>query len=44
MGVTGTPGAGGPRSLVVTAPAKEVFGLQVPAELGSLIERLQRRP
>src|SRR5437660_3138139 len=44
VGVTGTPGAGGPRSLVVTAPAKEVFGLQVPAELGSLIERLQRRP
>ncbi len=44
VGATGTQGVGGPRSLVVTAPAKEVFGLQVPAELSSLIERLQRRP
>jgi len=44
VGVTGAQGAGGPRSLVVTAPAKEVFGLQVPPELGSLFERVQRRP
>jgi len=44
VGATGTQRASGPRSLVVTAPAKEVFGLQVPAELSALIERLQRRP
>jgi hypothetical protein len=29
---------------VVTAPAREIFGVQAPPELGSLLERLQRRP
>jgi hypothetical protein len=43
-GSTGSEGAPGPRSIVVTAPTREIFGLQVPPELGSLLERLQRRP
>src|SRR5437773_1468277 len=43
-GPTGSQGAPGPRSIVVTAPTREIFGLQVPPELGSLMERLQRRP
>ena len=43
-GPTGSQGAPGPRSIVVTAPTREIFGLQVPPELGSLFERLQRRP
>jgi len=34
----------GPRTIVVTAPVREIFGVQVPPELGSLLERLQRRP
>jgi len=29
---------------VVTAPTREIFGVQVPPELSSLFERLQRRP
>jgi len=29
---------------MVTAPTREIFGLQVPPELGSLLERVQRRP
>ena len=43
-GPTGSQGPPGPRSIVVTAPTKEIFGVQVPPELGSLFERLQRRP
>jgi len=43
-GPTGSQGASGPRSVVVTAPTREIFGVQVPPELGSLLERLQRRP
>ena len=43
-GPTGGQGAPGPRLIVVTAPTREIFGLQVPPELGSLLERLQRRP
>ena len=43
-GQSGSQGGPGPRSIVVTAPTREVFGLQVPPELGSLLERLQRRP
>jgi hypothetical protein len=43
-GSTGSQGAPGPRVIVVTAPAGEIFGVQVPPELGSLLERLQRRP
>jgi hypothetical protein len=43
-GSTGSQGAPGPRSIVVTAPAREIFGLQVSPELGALLERLQRRP
>ncbi|HYT05620.1 MAG TPA: hypothetical protein VEM13_12160 [Gemmatimonadales bacterium] len=43
-GPAGAQGASGPRSFVVTTPMKEVFGIQVPPELGSLLERLQRRP
>src|SRR2546427_23435 len=43
-GPTGSQGAPGPRTIVVTAPAREIFGVQVPPELGSLLERLQRRP
>src|SRR6266516_2582492 len=43
-GPTGSQGAPGPRAIVVTAPTKEIFGLQVPPELGSLLERVQRRP
>jgi hypothetical protein len=44
VGSTGGQGPPGPRSIVVTAPTREIFGVQVPAELGSLLERLQRRP
>ena len=43
-GPTGSQGAPAPRAIVVTAPTKEIFGLQVPPELGSLLERVQRRP
>ncbi len=43
-GPAGAQGAAGPRSLVVTTPMKDVFGVQVPPELGTLLERLQRRP
>ena len=43
-GPTGSQGAPGPRSIVVTAPTREIFGLQASPELGSLLERLQRRP
>ncbi len=43
-GPTGSQGSPGPRSIVVTAPARQIFGVQVPPELGSLLERLQRRP
>jgi len=43
-GSTGSEGAAGPRSIVVTAPTREIFGLQVPPELSSLLERVQRRP
>ena len=43
-GAAGAEGAPGPRSFVATAPQGEVFGLQVPPELGALLERLQRRP
>ena len=43
-GPTGSQGAPGPRSIVVTAPTREIFGLQVSPELGSLLERPQRRP
>jgi len=43
-GPAGSQGAPGPQSIVVTAPAREIFGLQVSPELGSLLERLQRRP
>src|SRR5207249_1147959 len=43
-GPTGSQGAPGPRAIMVTAPTKEIFGLQVPPELGSLLERVQRRP
>src|SRR6058998_2807604 len=43
-GPAGAQGAGGARAFVVTAPMKEVFGLQVPPEIGGLLERLQRRP
>ncbi len=43
-GPTGSQGGPGPRSVVVTIPMKDVFGVQVPPELGTLLERLQRRP
>jgi hypothetical protein len=43
-GTTGSQGAPGPNSIVVTAPGREIFGVQVPPELGALLERLQRRP
>jgi hypothetical protein len=43
-GSTGTQGSPGPNSIVVTAPGREIFGVQVPPELGALLERLQRRP
>ena len=43
-GAAGAQGAGGARSLVVTAPMKDVFGVEVPPELGTLLERLQRKP
>lgn len=43
-GSTGSQGPPGPRSIVVTAPGKEVFGLEAPPELGALLERMQRRP
>jgi hypothetical protein len=43
-GVAGAEGAPGGQSLVVTAPTKDIFGVQVPAGLGALLERLQRRP
>jgi hypothetical protein len=43
-GAAGPEGAAGPRSFVVTAPMKDVFGMEVPPELGTLLERLQRKP
>ena len=43
-GPTGSEGAPGPRSIVVTAPTRDIFGVQVPPGLGALLERLQRRP
>ncbi len=43
-GSTGSQGPPGPHSIVVTAPGKEIFGLQVPPELGALLGRLPRRP
>jgi hypothetical protein len=43
-GVAGAEGAPGGQSLVVTAPTKDIFGVQVPAGLGALLERLQGRP
>ncbi|HEU5261118.1 MAG TPA: hypothetical protein VFU41_06805 [Gemmatimonadales bacterium] len=43
-GPAGAQGAPGPRSVVVTTPMKDLFGVQVPPELGTLLERLQRRP
>jgi len=43
-GVAGAEGAPGGESIVVTAPTKDIFGVQVPAGLGALLERLQRRP
>jgi hypothetical protein len=43
-GAAGSAGPAGARSLVVTLPTKEIFGLQVPPGLGSLLEQLQRRP
>jgi hypothetical protein len=43
-GNAGAEGAPGGQSLVVTAPTKDIFGVQVPAGLGALLERLQRRP
>lgn len=46
-GTAGSAGAQGPagaRSYVVSLPMKDLFGVQVPPELGALLERLQRRP
>jgi hypothetical protein len=43
-GSNGADGAPGPRSVVVTTPMREVFGMRVPPEIGPLLERLQRRP
>jgi len=43
-GPAGAQGAAGPRSVVVTAPLRDLFGVQVPPEIGTLLERLQRRP
>jgi len=43
-GPTGSDGAPGPRSIVVTAPTRDIFGVQVPPGLGALLERAQRRP
>lgn len=43
-GPTGAEGGGGPRSVVVSAPMKDLFGVQLPPGLGSLLERLQRKP
>src|SRR6266513_948594 len=43
-GPAGGEGAPGPRSIVVTAPTRDIFGVQVPPGLGGLLERLQRRP
>jgi hypothetical protein len=44
VGSTGAQGAAGPKAVVVTAPMKDLFGMQIPPELGTLLERLQRRP
>ena len=43
-GLAGSDGTSGPRTIVVTAPTREIFGVQVPPGLGALLERLQRRP
>ena len=43
-GQQGGDGPAGPRSIVVTAPTRELFGMQVPPGLGTLLERMQRRP
>src|SRR5205085_1129901 len=43
-GPAANDGVPGPRSIVVTAPTRDLFGVQVPPELGALLERLQRRP
>src|SRR5690348_2912917 len=43
-GQQGSDGPPGPRSIVVTAPTRELFGMQVPPGLGALLERMQRRP
>src|SRR5437763_499343 len=43
-GPAGSEGTPGPRSIVVTAPTRDIFGVQVPPGLGALLERLQRRP
>jgi hypothetical protein len=49
-GQSGKPGPSGPqggaaaRGIVVSAPLKELFGAQPPPELGTLLERLQRKP
>jgi hypothetical protein len=43
-GPEGAQGPGGSRSVVVSLPMNQLFGVQVPPELGALLERLQRRP
>ena len=43
-GPAGSQGAPGPHSIIVSAPGREIFGIQVPPELGALLERGQRRP
>ena len=43
-GPAGSDGASGPRPIVITAPTRDIFGLQVPPGLAALLERMQRRP
>ncbi len=43
-GPAANDGVPGPRSIVLTAPSRDLFGVQVPPGLGALLERLQRRP
>src|SRR5205823_940513 len=41
-GPAANDGVPGPRTIVVTAPTGDLFGVQVPPGLGALLERLQR--
>lgn len=43
-GAAGPQGPSAPRGIVVSAPLKELFGVQLPPALGTLLERVQRKP